>query len=108
MKYSFRPTFLGSAGSLLAIALGLTFLAITPADAQDLNRQRLFCTNQSGSYTLAVQIRACTTVIETGSQTYEHIASAFNSRGNAYRAQNDYARAIADYNDAIRVNPRYA
>jgi hypothetical protein len=35
-------------------------------------------------------------------------APAFHNRGNAYRAKNEYDRAIADYNDTIRLDPKFA
>ena len=33
---------------------------------------------------------------------------AYNNRGNAYANKVDYDRAIADYNRAIEVDPKYA
>ena len=36
-----------------------------------------------------------------------HAAQAFNNRGLAYAAKQDYDRAIADYNEAIRLNPKF-
>ena len=33
-------------------------------------------------------------------------ADAYNNRGLAYRAKGDYDHAIADYNEAIRLDPR--
>jgi len=33
---------------------------------------------------------------------------AFNNRGSAYRAKGDNDRAVADYNEAIRLDPKYA
>ena len=34
-------------------------------------------------------------------------ANAFYNRGNAYRNKNEYDRAIADYNQALLINPNY-
>ena len=33
---------------------------------------------------------------------------AYNNRGNAYQAKGDYDRAIADYTEAIRLDPKFA
>lgn len=34
-------------------------------------------------------------------------ATAYKNRGNAYMNKGDIQRAIADYNEAIRINPNY-
>jgi uncharacterized protein YecT (DUF1311 family) len=52
-----------------------------------------------------LQIRSCTAVIEAGQQTRENIAIAFSNRGNAFQAQGDYDRAVADYDHSIQFNP---
>jgi uncharacterized protein YecT (DUF1311 family) len=52
-----------------------------------------------------LQIRSCTTVIETGEETPENIAIALSNRGNAYQAEGDYDRAVADYDQAIQLDP---
>ena len=33
---------------------------------------------------------------------------AYNGRGNAWSKKGDGARALADYNEAIRLNPKFA
>src|SRR5262249_14610743 len=38
----------------------------------------------------------------------EKLAEAFNNRGIGYRLKGDYDRAIQDYNQAIKLNPRFA
>ena len=35
-------------------------------------------------------------------------AVAYNNRGNAWQCKKDYDKAIADYNEAIRLDPKYA
>ena len=38
----------------------------------------------------------------------ENVAIAFYNRALAYESKEDYARAIADYDEAIRLNPNDA
>jgi uncharacterized protein YecT (DUF1311 family) len=52
-----------------------------------------------------LQIRGCTTVTEGSLETPENLAIAFGNRGNAYQAEDDYDHAIADYDQAIQLNP---
>jgi tetratricopeptide (TPR) repeat protein len=35
-------------------------------------------------------------------------STAFNNRGNTYKAKGDLDHAIADFSQAIRINPRSA
>ena len=52
-----------------------------------------------------VRIQRSTQVIEQDGISAEYKAWAFRVRGNAYEAQGDFARAISDYDEAIRLNP---
>jgi tetratricopeptide (TPR) repeat protein len=53
-------------------------------------------------------IQGCTAVIETGRQVLERLAAAFNNRGVAYRVKGEYDKAIADFNEAIKLRPEFA
>lgn len=53
-------------------------------------------------------IAACTRVIQDDSDTTSNRAVAFYNRGYAYSAKRDRDRAIADYGEAIRLDPGYA
>lgn len=54
-------------------------------------------------------IEGCTAVISSGQASPRILAEAFLHRGDAYRLrQNDIDRALADYNEAIRVVPDFA
>lgn len=85
----------------LAAVLALPTLALA-AQSDDPNSKA--CAEKSGAESIA----GCTAAIQAGNMTSAGLAIMFYDRGNAYFNQNDYARAIADYNEAIRVNPRYA
>src|SRR5690242_15224276 len=80
-----RATAIGFAVGALLIAL--------PAPAQQPPNPG--CQNQGNAVAPDLAIRACTA----------EIAAAFNKRGNAYRAKGDLERAIADYDEAIRLDP---
>jgi tetratricopeptide (TPR) repeat protein len=54
------------------------------------------------------RLESCTAVIRSGGQTPQGLVAAFNSRGNAHLNNRNYDRAIDDYNDAIRLDPKYA
>lgn len=51
-------------------------------------------------------IAACTSMLETGNLTARDRAKAFSRRGTAYYAKEDYDRAIADFDQAIKLNPK--
>ncbi len=54
-------------------------------------------------------IRGCTLVLARGdAESSANRAIAYYNRGNAYSAKGDYDRAIADHNEAIRLDPKYA
>jgi tetratricopeptide (TPR) repeat protein len=70
-------------------------------------------TQQEGSWCndatreVGLQIKGCTALIQSGQWSEKYVAFAYNIRGNAYQANGDFDRAIADYSDAIRLDPVY-
>ena len=88
-------------GGLLAIYLTFT----DPTHAQTA-QQRVLCDIKSGAPPDAV-IGGCTAVIQSGQETGRNLAAAFTVRGRAYRAKGDYDHALADYTEAIRIEPNY-
>ena len=67
-----------------------------PAAADDATT----CANASGD----VAIDACTRVIKAGGR---NLASTYYNRASEYSDKGDNDRAISDYNEAIRINPKY-
>ena len=53
----------------------------------------------------ALRIQGCSTIIAAATETAQNLAAAHNNRGNAYDDQSEPARAIADYDEAIKLEP---
>ena len=53
-------------------------------------------------------IMGCTRIIEDGRQKPKGRAAAFYNRGNAQAAKGDHPAAIADYDEAIKLEPKNA
>jgi tetratricopeptide (TPR) repeat protein len=80
-------------------------LAATVARAQDMNRYMECSTNQIVAPEL--RLRVCTEVIAAASIPPHSLAVAFDTRGNVYLGKPDYDRAIADFDEAIKLDPEY-
>jgi lipoprotein NlpI len=75
-------------------------LGDTGALADDLGA----CAHLSGDKAVA----ACTHAIDSRLWHGANLARAHNSRGTAYYSLGDYDRAIADYNEAIKRDPKFS
>jgi tetratricopeptide (TPR) repeat protein len=53
-------------------------------------------------------IRACTNIINSGREKGRNLAIAYNNRGDAFWVKNDNDKAFADYDQAIKIDPKYA
>jgi tetratricopeptide (TPR) repeat protein len=90
---------------VLAFALPLLMSApIFPAAAET-RQQRESCVNANEAETPDLEIQSCTAVIQSGQS---NLAWAFTDRGNAYRNKGELDKAVADYNQALRLDPNYA
>jgi len=52
-----------------------------------------------------VAVALCTRAIESKQLSPAAVAVSFNNRGNAYQNKRNYDQAIADYNEALRIEP---
>jgi len=84
----------------LLIANALLFLLAAPARAQG-NDDAQKCAETSIP---DLALARCTRAIQSGELSEPNMAAALNNRGNAYQSKGDYARAIADYNEAIKLS----
>src|SRR6202451_2938122 len=93
---------LGGAARLAATALALRADLVSAQTLRDAK-----CTG-SADIPWDEQIAGCSSAIESGQFPEKGRAVAFSNRGNAYLAKADLDHAIADYNQAIRLDPDYA
>jgi tetratricopeptide (TPR) repeat protein len=57
---------------------------------------------------LDAAIKLFTLAIESGDLPHPDLFFAFNNRGNAHAARHDHDRALQDYDEALRLNPKFA
>jgi tetratricopeptide (TPR) repeat protein len=70
-------------------------------------QERRWCAGEDAA-TAAQRIDGCSAVIKAGREKGDKLAELFNSRGIAYRLNDEYDRAITDYTQAIRLNGKFA
>ena len=86
---------------LLAFALPMVWAAtIGPAVADDWADCKLSIPER--------RVAACTRLINKKDESREKLALAHILRGGAYRNRNDTEKALADYNSAMRLDPKRA
>jgi lipoprotein NlpI len=91
----------------ICLAAMLSF-APWPASAQQSPDWQLCNASDDDEVSLDRQIGGCTAVIESGKEPQINLAVAFYNRGVAYDDKNEHARALADYEHAIRLDPKNA
>ena len=91
----------------LAAAVALGFLTLSPPHSTgQMPVLDKLCLGQQRA-TPDERIRACMIIIESTDVPLAR-ARAFNNRASAYSAKGDFERAIQDYDEAIRLNPKDA
>src|SRR3982750_2321414 len=84
----------------LSFAAVLTAAFVPPALADDWET----CAKGAGDEAIA----ACTRAIKSGTYNGKTLALAYSNRGVEWRAKGDLAKAIADYDEAIKHDPQQA
>lgn len=92
-----------SAGLYCLMSLAFALVA-SPVWAQSLDQHAAHCRNRP-EVTVEARINGCTTLIQSGRLDRQNLAAAFANRGLGYSRQENYAQAIADFDQAIRLNP---
>ena len=89
------------------LASAAVMLMWAPAAAQH-SPKWASCVNQGGAFSADQRINSCSSIIQSGRETGRNLAVAYYSRGLAYYDKGDDDRAIAEYNEAIRLDPKFA
>jgi lipoprotein NlpI len=90
-----------------ALASAAVLLMWAPAAAQH-SQKWASCVNQGGAFSADQRINSCSSIIQSGRETGRNLAVVYYSRGLAYYDKGDDDRAIAEYNEAIRLDPKFA
>jgi lipoprotein NlpI len=90
-----------AAAALIGIGLFPPGLAIAQT-----KQQHEWCVNRGDIYSMDQQITGCTAEIQSGRESRQNFGTSYYNRGIAYAKIKDYDHAIADYNQAIRLNPK--
>jgi len=87
--------------------LGCGFIWLTFQDFSDAQSDSQIerCYDEKGAYSPQDVIPACTLLIDSGESSPARLSDFIVSRGIAYQQAGDQARAMADYDRAIRLNP---
>jgi tetratricopeptide (TPR) repeat protein len=91
----------------LALASMTVIVIFGPAAAQS-SQRRAWCVNQGGTFSIDQRINGCSSIIQSGRESPRNLAVAYYSRGLAYYDKGDDDRAIAEFNEAIRLDPKFA
>jgi tetratricopeptide (TPR) repeat protein len=90
----------------LSAMLGAALVALLPQSA-DAQQNAARCNNKP-PVSIDLQIAGCTAVIKASAGNPANLAAAYSNRGASHADKGDFTQAIADYSEAIRINPAYA
>lgn len=90
---------------LTAVALLWLPVLATPVAAQSFDQQVAHCLNESEQVSRSVAISTCTALLQSGRLQGGEIGYVHRVRGLTYADQGDFAHALADISEAIRLNP---
>jgi tetratricopeptide (TPR) repeat protein len=105
MAKAYLPRAIALAVAGFALVL-MAVLPATPGKAQT-QRQLNWCLNKSESIAPRLRIEGCTAAIQSDRRP-ENLYSAYYNRGIAYFRTGQYESAIADFDQAVRLDSRSA
>jgi tetratricopeptide (TPR) repeat protein len=85
--------------------VGLLLLGSTAATGQSYADERQLCADKSGGHSVATRIAACTAAIDANQETGSGLGWFYAQRGLLKDESGDANGALADYSEAIRLNP---
>ena len=91
-----------AAAACVAVALGAA-----PALAQK-SQNWEWCENKNNAFSADLGINGCTAVIQSGRESKRNLAIAFSNRCSLLNDKKEYDRALADCNQAIQIDPKFA
>jgi lipoprotein NlpI len=91
----------------IGVLLGAMVALSAPLAAQQLSTYWVQCVNDGRAFSNDAIIGGCTGVLQSGQESVTNRAIAYYNRGVAHRAKRETERAIADYTEAIKLNPSY-
>lgn len=88
-----------------AILLAVILTSALPGEvtAQTLPQAWVWCRDHDPD----TLIRGCSAIIRSGRETPENLARAHFNRGRAWSDRGEYARAMQDFDEAIKLDPNY-
>src|SRR3984893_13979424 len=92
----------------ISIAVAAPLAATQASAQQQISSEWVLCANEDRAYPPDVVADGCTAVIGATNRSPRERAVAYTNRGLAYRATGEHARAVADYDAAIKLDPTYA
>jgi tetratricopeptide (TPR) repeat protein len=93
--------------TIRGIAVSIVLATTTNSATAQLSSHWQACTGNPG-IDWDTQIKSCTALIQSNTELKENVAIAFYNRALAYENKEKYDLAIADYSEAIRLNPNDA
>lgn len=85
------------------VAAAILLTIAEPSNGQT-QQQLDACNNKGGAFSNDQIIAGCTAVIQSGDQSKQNLVDAYLSRSRAYNNGGEFTRAIADYDEARRLN----
>jgi tetratricopeptide (TPR) repeat protein len=93
---------------LRVLRLTLAFAALTTRTGTAAQPSENWQRCASRGVSAGERISGCGALIQLCKETQSNLAKAFNNRGLAYQAKSDNEQAIADFTEAIRLEPKFA
>jgi tetratricopeptide (TPR) repeat protein len=90
--------------TLATAFVSIVVLPLPPVLAQT-QQQLNWCLHKDDAFSPDLQIDGCTAAIKSGHQFGKNLSRIFYNRGIAHAKKSQYDHAIADFNQAIRLDP---